>query len=200
MEAVGRGTLAAYFETQGTLEAENEVDLVARAAGPIVELKAEEGQRVAEGQLLARVDDRELRAQLEVAEVRLDETRRAYERVEALFERELVSQEALDQSLASFQSAQGDFERTKVQLDYTRITAPFAGQIVERYVRLAETVANNARLFRLSDFEPLLCKIQVPEAQLQVVAPASCRELAQSRPQQFRRRGKDQCRRVGNIE
>ena len=164
--AVARRPIASFLETQGTLEAENEVDLVARAAGPIVELAAEEGMRVKKGQLLARIDDREIRAQLEVSEVRLEETRVAYERAKKLRTGELVSQETLDQALANYQSAQGDFERLRVQLLYTEITAPFSGLIVERYVKFAEHLGNGSRLFRLSDFDPLLCPIQVPEREL----------------------------------
>lgn len=163
---VERRPIASYLETQGTLEAEKDVDLVARAAGPIVELSAEEGQKVTAGQLLARIDDREIRAQLEVAKVRLEETELAYQRAKKLHAGELVSEEALDQALASYQSAQGDYERLRVQLQYTEITAPFSGLIVTRYVRFAEHLANGARLFRISDFDPLLCPIQVPEREL----------------------------------
>lgn len=177
LATVGRGSIADFFETQGALEAENEVDLVARVGGPVIELLAEEGMRVEKGHLLARIDDRELQAQLAVSEVRLDETRRTYERVKALHDRELVSQEALDQGLAAYQSARGDFERTQVQLDYTRITAPFTGLIVERYIKLAEHVANGAQLFRLSDFDPLLCRIQVPEGHLSSLAKGQRAEL-----------------------
>ncbi|MEM7351720.1 MAG: efflux RND transporter periplasmic adaptor subunit [Acidobacteriota bacterium] len=163
---VARRPIASYLETHGTLEAENDVDLVARTAGPIVELAAEEGDRVTEGDLLAAIDDREIRAQLEVSKVRLEETRLAYERAKKLQASELVSQETLDQALANYQSAQGDFERFRVQLQYTEITAPFDGLIVERYVKFAEHLSNGDRLFRISDFDPLLCPIQVPEREL----------------------------------
>ena len=163
---VARRPIASYLETHGTLEAENDVDLVARTAGPIVELNAEEGMSVRRGQVLARIDDREIRAQLDVSKVRLEETEIAYQRAKKLHFGELVSQETLDQALANYQSAQGDFERLRVQLLYTEIAAPFDGLIVERYVRFAEHLANGARLFRISDFDPLLCPIQVPEREL----------------------------------
>ena len=166
VETVGRRSIAQYFETHGTLEAENEVDLVARVAGPVVELAAEEGQPVRKGQLLARIDDRELVAQLEVARIRLDESEQSYERIKSLFERELVSRDAYDQSFAAYGSAKGDYERLQVQLEHTRITAPFSGLIVQRYVKFAEHLQNGAQLFRVSDFDPLLCPIQVPEREL----------------------------------
>lgn len=174
---VSRQDIAAYFQTQGTLEAENEVDLVARVAGPIEELKTEEGRRVQRGDLLARLDDRELAAQIEVTAVRLEESRQAYERVRSLHQSQLVSQEALDQSLASYQAAQGEHQRLLIQLEHTRITAPFSGLIVERYVKLAEHVNVGAQLFRLSDFDPLLCRIQVPERELRRLRKGQRAEL-----------------------
>lgn len=163
---VVRQPIASYLETHGTLEAENEVDLVARTAGPIIELVAEEGMTVRAGQLLARIDDREIKSQLEVSKVRLEETRLAFERAKQLRNSELVSQETFDQALANYQSAQGDFERLRIQMQYTEITAPFNGLIVERYVKFAQHLTSGAQLFRISDFDPLLCPIQVPEREL----------------------------------
>ena len=175
--AVGRQTISLFFETNGTLEAENEVDLVARVSGPITQLNTEEGQRVRKGQLLATIDDREIVAQLEVAKVRLDEARQSYERIKELFEKELVARESYDQAFASFESAKGDLERLDVQLAYTRITAPFSGLVVQRYVKFAEFLQNGARLFRLSDFDPLLCPIQVPERELSKLSIGQRAEL-----------------------
>ncbi len=161
-----RQAIALFFETNGTLEAENDVDLVARTTGPVVELKVEQGMRVRQGQLLARIDDGELRAQLAVARVRLEETRAAFERQESLFANELVSRDNLDSARASYETALGDVERFDIQLAYTEIKAPFSGVIAERYVRNAEYVNAGTQLFRISDFDPLLCPIQVPEREL----------------------------------
>lgn len=174
---IERRDMAAYFETQGTLEAENEVDLVARVAGPVVRLLSEEGRQVRRGELLAQIDDRELAAQLQVAKVRLLESEQSYQRVRSLYESQLLSQEALDQSLASYQTAQGEHERLSLQLEYTRITAPFSGLVVERYIKLAQQVNVGSELFRLSDFDPLLCRIQVPERELRRLRPGQRAEL-----------------------
>ena len=77
---VERRDIADYLETNGTLEAENEVDVVARISGPIVELLVEEGDRVEKGQLLAKIDAAEIQAQLGIARVTLEEARLALER------------------------------------------------------------------------------------------------------------------------
>ncbi|MCP3982496.1 MAG: efflux RND transporter periplasmic adaptor subunit [bacterium] len=163
---VERRKIASYIETNGTLEAENEVDIVARTAAPIVELLTEEGRQVTRGQLLARLDDAELRAQLEIHRVTLDETQLAYERAKTLQADELISTEEYEQAAASYEFATAQVQATEIQLSYTEVRAPFDGWIVTRYVQFAEQVNNNTPMFRVSDFDPLLCTIRVPEREL----------------------------------
>ncbi len=163
---VVRRSISSYIETNGTLEAENEVDVVARTSGPIVELAVEEGMRVGKGQLLARLDQDQIRAQLEISRVELAEARANHERAENLWRSELISREAYEAAVARHESARAQFEGNQILLSYTEIRAPFAGLIVNRYVKFAETVSANQRLFRISDFDPLLCPIQVPEREL----------------------------------
>lgn len=158
-----RRAISAYIETNGTLEAENEVDLIARASGPIVQLEAEETMRVSKGQLLARIDPSEIEAQLELSRVTLNETQLAFERAQRLRDQELLSLEAFEDARAAFESAQAQFNTLDIQLGYTSIRAPFDGLIIERHIKSSQHVGVGDSLFRLSDFDPLLCPIQVPE-------------------------------------
>jgi membrane fusion protein (multidrug efflux system) len=164
--AVGRRAISNFLETNGTLEAENEVDIVARVAGPIVELATEEGRVVKKGQLLVRIDERETAAQVEVARVSLAEATRAHARAKTAFESEVISQEVYDQALAKMESADAQLKNTQINLGYTKILAPFDGIIIERVVKLADNVTPNQKLFRISDFDPLLCPIKIPEKEL----------------------------------
>ena len=161
-----RRDIADYLETNGSLEAENEVDIVARTTGPIVELNVEEGDFVRAGQVLARIDAAEIEAQLGIARVNLAEAELAWNRAQDSFQAEVVSQEAFDLARSNFEAAEAQIVGTEILLDYTVIRAPFDGLIIERVVKNAEYVANNARLFRISDFDPLLCPIQLPEKDL----------------------------------
>lgn len=161
--AVERRTISAYIETNGTLEAEFEVDIVARVSAPIVELLTEEGLAVEKGQLLARLDDIELSAQLEISRVALEETRLAYDRALELQKEELISAEEFESAKAAYESARARFSGDEIQLGFTEIRAPFDGLIARRYVDYAENVTVNAPLFRITDFTPLLCPIQIPE-------------------------------------
>jgi len=164
--AVERRAISSYVETQGTLEAEREVDLVARTSGPIVELAVEEGDKVRRGQLLARLDDRELKARTAVSEAALAEAKQAWERSKSLLDSALISPQAWEQAVSRYDTARAQYESVVIELGYTEIRAPFDALVVVRYVNFAENVAVNAPLFRISDFEPLLCPIQVPEKDL----------------------------------
>ncbi len=165
--SVERRAITAFLETNGTLEAENDVDLLARTSGPIVELLVEEGMQVAKGRLLARIDPQESRARVEISRVALQEAEQAWARAKALYEDELLSQEAYDQALSRYESAKAQLAGDEILFGYTEIRAPFAGTIVQRYIKLAQTVSVNTPLLRITAFDPLLCPIQVPERELQ---------------------------------
>ena len=164
--AVARETVASYIQTNGTLEAENDVVIVSRTQGPIVELLTEEGRRVAKGQVMARIDPKETSAQVKIAEVGLREMERAFRRAQDTHEEQLISQADFDAALAARESAEATLVDRQVQLDYTEIKAPFSAIVVDRNIRLGDNVTVNQALFRISDFDPLLCKIQVPEKEL----------------------------------
>jgi membrane fusion protein (multidrug efflux system) len=164
--AVARQPVSSYIQTNGTLEAENDVVIVSRTQGPIVELLTEEGRRVAKGQVMARVDPKETRAQVKIAEVGLREMERAFQRAQDTYEEQLISQADFDAALAAKESAEATLVDRQIQLDYTEIKAPFSAIVVDRNIRLGDNVTVNQVLFRISDFDPLLCKIQVPEKEL----------------------------------
>ncbi len=161
-----RRSISSFIETNGTLEAENDVDIVARTAGPVVELLVEEGMVVEKGQLLARIDDEGLQAQVGISRVAVEEAKRTHQRAKASFEESVISREVYDQALTKLESAEAQREGSQILLGYSKIEAPFAGIIIERYIKFAENVTANQRLFRISDFDPLLCPIQVPEKEL----------------------------------
>ncbi len=165
-----RASISSYIQGSGTLEADNEVDIVARTSGPIVELRTEEGRRAGRGELLARIEDDEARAQLEISRVTLEEAESAFERAESLKANQLISPEEYDRVRSELDTARAQFTANRLQVDYTQIRAPFAGLIVNRYVDRAQQVGPGAALFRISDFDPLLCPVQVPERELPKLA------------------------------
>ena len=163
VEAVPRQSVSQYLETNGTLEAENEVDIVARTTGPVIEINTEEGRLIRAGQVIARIDEREARNQVTIATVARDEAQLAFDRAKSSWDEGLVSREAFDNAFSQLNSAKAQLESAEIQLAYTRITAPFDALVVTRNIKLAQYVTPGMTLFRISDFTPLLCRIEVPE-------------------------------------
>ncbi len=163
VEPVPRRSISQYLETNGTLEAENEVDIVARTTGPVTEINTEEGRMIRSGQLIARIDEREAHNQVAIATVARDEAQLSYDRTKSSWDEGLVSREAYDSALSQLSSTRAQLESAEIQLAYTEIRAPFDALVVTRNIKLAQHVTPGTTLFRISDFTPLLCRIEVPE-------------------------------------
>lgn len=166
VQPVSRRAISQYLQTNGTLEAENEVDIVARTSGPVTEILTEEGRTVRKGQLMARIDDREPMNKAAIARVTRDEAQLAFDRTRTSWNEGLVSQEAFDSAGSKLAAAQAQLESAEIQLAYTEIRAPFDALVVTRDIKLAQYVTPGNRLFRISDFTPLLCRVEVPEKDL----------------------------------
>jgi membrane fusion protein (multidrug efflux system) len=160
---VPRRSISQYLETNGTLEAENEVDIVARTTGPVTEINTEEGQFIRTNQVIARIDPREARNQVAISSVTRDEAKLAFDRAKSSWDEGLVSRETYDTALSKLNSSEAQLESADIQLAYTEIRAPFDALVVTRNIKLAQYVTPGDTLFRISDFTPLLCRIEVPE-------------------------------------
>jgi RND family efflux transporter MFP subunit len=176
------------------LSVENEVDVYPLRDGVVVEIIREEGNAVEAGALLARLDDRELqamldraRASLEVAvknvvynEAELKARQAAYRRAQEMRRLGLNSEadleeaefrakgaEAdLDSAHAVVQRTQADIRLLELELEKSRIRAPFRGLVTRRYIRVGQTVHKDDkddRCFRVSALAPLLVHFLVPE-------------------------------------
>ncbi len=163
VEAIQRRSISQYLETNGTLEAENEVDIVARTSGPVTQILTEEGQTIRAGELIATIDRREAQNQVAISTVARDEARLTFDRTKTSFDDGLVSQEAYDMAMSKLSSAEAQLDSAEIQLSYTEIRAPFAALVVTRNIKLAQYVTSGTTLFRISDFTPLLCRVEVPE-------------------------------------
>lgn len=165
-EVVALGEISDDLQLTGTLEAEEEVDLVARGSGPVTEIRVEEGDRVAAGALLARLDDREARNLVQQRTVTLDDARLAADRAETQRTGGLISQEAYDTTAAALATAEAQLDAARIQLADTEIRAPYDGVISVRYVKRDQYVSPGTALFRIYAADPLLCRVRVPEKDL----------------------------------
>ena len=106
------------------------------------------------------------RPRSKIAQVALQDAERIYRRAQETFAEQLISQADYDAALAAKESAEATLFDRQVQLDYTEVKAPFGAVVVDRTSSWADNVTAGQVLFRISDFDPLLSKIQVPEKEL----------------------------------
>lgn len=126
------------FTTTGVLLPDEEVNLSFETSGKIVEINFEEGTAVKKGQLLAKVNDRQLQAQLQrlVSQLKLAEDR--VFRQDALLKRDAVSKEAYEQVKTDLATLNADIEIIKANIELTELRAPFDGIIGLRQVSVGE--------------------------------------------------------------
>ena len=127
-------SLTDEFTTTGVLLPDEEVDLSFETSGKIVEINFEEGTAVKKGQLLAKVNDRQLQAQLQrlISQLKLAEDR--VFRQDALLKRDAVSKEAYEQVKTDLATLNADIEIIKTNIELTELRAPFDGIIGLRQV------------------------------------------------------------------
>jgi multidrug efflux pump subunit AcrA (membrane-fusion protein) len=165
------GPIASYYTATATLAAEREADILARVSGVVQKLSCEEGDVVAEGAELLRIDNAEYQFRLEQAQAARGDLQSRYDRLTQMKERELVSPEEYEKvsnDLAGAKAAEG---MAMLNLSYTKVTAPFAGRVVSRHVDVGQTVNNGTSLFTLSDFKPLLARVHVPAKEFNKLRP-----------------------------
>jgi len=147
----------------GTLLPNEVVELISEAAGKVVGIYFDEGRPVTKGQLLLKVDDAELQAQLRRAEYQLKLTGERLNRQTILLEKDAVSREEFDQVQTDYNILETDIDLLKTKISKTEIRAPFAGVIGFRGVSLGSFLQPNTVIARLIDQGHLKLEFAIPE-------------------------------------
>lgn len=147
----------------GILLPDEEVDLSFETSGKIVEINFEEGSKVKKGQLLAKVNDRKLQAELQrlQAQVKLAEDR--VFRQQALLKRDAVSQEAYEQVRTDLATLNAEINIVKENIALTELRAPFDGVIGLRQVSVGSYASPSTIVAKLTKTSPLKVEFSVPE-------------------------------------
>jgi membrane fusion protein (multidrug efflux system) len=161
--AAARSTTTAEVEAVGSLRSPETSVLAADAAGLLVELDAPEGRQVERGHVLARIDDTEARAALQVAEARERNALATYDRVRPLVEDGVIPKQALDDAAAELETARGLVAESKAALGKYTVRAPFTGLVSIGTAERGEHLAAGTAIARLTRMDPLELVFGVPE-------------------------------------
>ena len=155
--------LAETLRLVGSLEAIERVDISAEMEARIVEIGFTDGQRVAKGDMLFRLDDVRPKALVAEARARFQLAQTDFDRSRKLFENQTVAQEVLDQAAAGLEMARAALEIAERQLADTVLVAPFDGRLSERRFSRGQLVTRGQPLCTLVQTAPIRAVFNVPE-------------------------------------
>lgn len=165
--------LAETITANGTLRAHEAVELRSEITGRVVELHFEEGRAVQEGEVLLRINDAELQAQLRQVLTRIELARVQEQRQRQLFETQSTSREALDESINESRVLQAEADLIRAQLAKTEVRAPFSGIIGLRYVSLGAYVGPTTPIGTLTNLDQLKIDFSISERHMDRVRPGT---------------------------
>lgn len=147
----------------GTVEPLQQVGVVSQLGGVLRSVTVEEGDRVREGAVLARIAVPELDAQLTSASAALEVARRAAERSAQLFRGGIITAPEHERDQAALVAAQAARDQLRTRLGFATVRAPIAGVVLERSVRTGDLASPQLRLFTIGDVSTLVVRVPVSE-------------------------------------
>lgn len=179
------------YIASGPLVVEQQVDVAAQRTGIIVKVAAEVGTSVQKGQVLAELDSRQLAADRDAADAKVKSTQFELEhwqaetrvldsdraRDEEMFKASLITAKQLEHSKYAVEGAQFESQREEqnlrnsqqslrsleLELEKTKILAPFAGIVARRYIREGQKVSPGDRMFWVTAMAPIEVRFTLPQ-------------------------------------
>lgn len=155
--------LTETLSTTGSLRANEYVAVTSEVSGKVREIRFEEGRRVAAGELLVKIDDSELLAQLERARFRVALAAQREAQQKKLLAEGILSQEEYDRQLSEKNVFEAEQRLIETQLKKTEVRAPFGGTLGLRDVSLGAFLSPQTRITTLQDIQPIKLDFSLPE-------------------------------------
>jgi RND family efflux transporter MFP subunit len=177
---VAKAPLQPSIPLSGTLHPHDQTVVKTKVAGELVRVLVREGERVGAGQLLAQVDDTELRARLAErraaltgAQAQRDLARKNWATTEQLLSQNFISRNAADSAASALAVAEANVAAAEAQLELAgkaladaRIASPMAGIVAERFAQPGEKLPVDARVLSLVDLSRLELAAEVPASDI----------------------------------
>lgn len=147
----------------GSTIPDEEVDLSFESSGKIIAIYFTEGTHVKEGDLLAKINDKPLQAELKKLEAQVPLAKDRVYRQHTLLEKDAVSQEAYEQVATEYEKLMADIELVKANINQTELRAPFDGIIGLRNVSEGAYASPSTVISKLTKISPLKIEFSIPE-------------------------------------
>ncbi|MDH4043694.1 MAG: efflux RND transporter periplasmic adaptor subunit [Gemmatimonadota bacterium] len=160
---VERRTLARSVVLSAPVEPLRRIGVNSQSTGTVLEVAVQEGDRVRTGDLMARLDTREVEAQLERARATLANAETAFRRASEMRSSQIITEAEFEQARAAFGTAKSDVTLWETRLGFGHVRAPGAGVVTAKLIESGSAVSTNQRLFELADESVLVVRVQVSE-------------------------------------
>lgn len=174
---VKKGDIHAFYTGTASLEPEKEALILTKSSGTVINIFAEEGDVVKEGDLLAKIDDKEMKLTLKQAEINLKKMENDLERTKKLYEKNFISEEQFEAVKFEYESQKNLYEQAKLNLENTEITASISGTVTKRYLKKGNTASFSEPAYHIANMEKLHAVLHVPEGELSKLKPEQTARL-----------------------
>ena len=160
---ISRRDLVESLRVVGSLAPNETATIRPEMSGLIRSIHFEEGRQVKKGDLLVKIDDSELRAQLAQTQSRHELAKLNLDRAENLRQTQSNTQADADRARSEFTATQAELELLKVRLARTEVRAPFEGVVEARTLSAGDYINSQSIITTINDLSRLKVEFQVPE-------------------------------------
>ena len=159
----------------GMATADDAVNLAFKISGQVLSVDVAKGDYVKKGELLSRLDPRDVELQVAADLSQFERARAQEERMKRLLSHEAVSQQEYESAYAAFVQARSTYENSQSLLADTRLRAPFAGVVERTYVDTYQRVQTGQTIVRLVN--PMITTVEftMPEKSLSLLSDSTTR-------------------------
>jgi RND family efflux transporter MFP subunit len=156
-------------EVVGTVRSRLRAAVEAKVSGRILALPVIAGQSLAEGDLIAQLDAREIQARLDQAKAALENADRDLQRYATLLQQQVLTRAEFDAAEARQRMARAAVAEAETMLDYARVAAPFAGVVTRKLAEVGDLATPGRVIVEMEDPKTLRVEADVPEALIEFV-------------------------------
>lgn len=166
-----KGSAVQAVYATGTVEPEIMLPVATRGAARLFELKVDEGANVTKGELLARLENDDLKSSLAVVQAKESFAKSEYERKSTLVKQGAISRQDFAKAESDWEAAKAETARAEAMMEFMDLSAPADGKIIRRDGEIGQLIPANQPVFWLSVASPLRITAEVDEEDIALVKP-----------------------------
>ena len=169
-EPARRGLLETTVRSSSTVESVQSVDMMTEVSGTVTAVSVEEGARVGNGHVLARLDSPLQKGERDRSLASYRKAEEDLERLQSLHDKGFISENEWNEAVHAHDLARTTYEQAQAALDDTILRAPFSGTVAYRDIEVGENVSVGKRVFQVVDLSRLEVEIHLAERYLTRIA------------------------------